>query len=89
MSCPVYERATSLREANIGDELVGLDIAAGNCFGFNAVATTVWKHLESPKTFDELKVALLDAYVVDDRQCTLELSELLESMLNLGLVQRL
>jgi hypothetical protein len=35
---PVYRRALTLMEADIGDELVALDATAGNCFGFNQVA---------------------------------------------------
>ena len=43
MSDPVYKRRTELMEAELGDELVGLDPAAGECFGFNSVATSVWR----------------------------------------------
>ena len=41
MSDTRYQRATELLEAELGDELVALDQAQGQCFGFNGVATSV------------------------------------------------
>ena len=50
-----YVRAVDLLEADIGNELVALEPEAGNCFGFNEVATVVWRKLAEPKSFDELR----------------------------------
>jgi hypothetical protein len=86
MSSPVYKRALDLMEADLGDELVALDPNAGECFGFNSVATSVWRLLEEPKSFEELRDALLDEYEVEPEQCTRELKELLEGLSAKGLV---
>ena len=67
-------------EADIGDELVALDPKAGNCFGFNDVAAWVWRRLEQPATFDQLRDELLGDYEVSEEQCTAELKELLDAM---------
>jgi hypothetical protein len=83
----VYRRALTLMEADIGDELVALDAAAGNCFGFNQVATTVWRSLDRPKTFDQLRDQLLGEYEVSSEQCSSELQELLDDMTASGLVE--
>ena len=83
---PVYKRAKDLMEADLGDELVALDPDAGKCFGFNSVATSVWRQLEQPKSFAELRDALLAEYEVDSEQCTLELRELLGDLSARGLV---
>ena len=48
----IYERATSLMEAELGDELVGLQPDAGVCYGFNSVAKRVWQLLEQPQSFE-------------------------------------
>jgi hypothetical protein len=82
----VYKRAISLMEAELGDELVALDPNAGECFGFNSVATSVWRKLEEPKTFEQLRDALIDEYEVDSEQCTRELRELLDDLSAKGLV---
>jgi len=73
-------------EADLGDELVALDPNAGDCFGFNSVATSVWRQLEEPRTFEELRDALLDEYEIDQQQCAQELKESLENMSERGLI---
>ena len=83
---PTYRRSATLLEAELGDELVALDAEAGTCFGFNAVATDVWRQLESPRSFDELMRALAESYDVGEDQCRSELRELLDSMAEKGLV---
>lgn len=87
MNEPRYERSTQLLEANLGDELVALDAEGGNCFGFNSVATAVWRQLVSPKTFAELNEGLLAEYEVGAEQCREELQELLDSLVAKGLVR--
>ena len=87
MSQQSYRRATDLMEANLGDELVALDPKGGECFGFNSVATSVWRELKQPKSFDELREMLLGEYDVDPEQCTRELRELLDDLFAKGLVK--
>ena len=87
MSEPVYERATQLLEADLGNELMALDAEGGNCFGFNAVATDVWRQLASPKSFGEIHGTLLAEYEVDAEQCRAELRELLDDLVEKGLVR--
>ena len=83
----VYERAKKLMEADLGDELVALDPQGGECFGFNGVASTVWRLLERPSSFSALKQSLLLEYDVDPGQCEAELNELLGNLLERGLVR--
>lgn len=85
----VYGRSITLLEAELGDELMALDPEGGHCFGFNSVASDVWHHLEIPKSFDELKQALLADYDVDSEQCGKELRELLDDLLEKGLVREI
>ncbi len=87
MSEPVYERASELLEAELGDELVALDREGGNCFGFNSVATRVWQLLLSPKTVKQLRAVLVAEYEVGVDQCTEELQRLLDSLIEQGLVR--
>ena len=75
-------------EADIGNELVALDPEAGNCFGFNEVATSVWRSLEQPKTFDQLRDELLREYDVGSEQCSRELQMLLKDLISRRLVEK-
>ena len=87
LSDPKYVRQANLLEAELGDELVALDATAGHCFGFNSVATSVWRRLEQPTTFAALHADLLEEYDVDAEQCRAELRALLDDMAEQGLVR--
>ena len=87
MTDTIYERATELLEAELGDELVALEPEQGSCFGFNNVAATVWRLLEQPKSFEELRDALLADYAVNVDQCTGELKQLLDDLIAKGLAR--
>ena len=82
----VYKRAKDLMEAELGDELVALDPDGGDCFGFNTVATSVWRQLQQPRTLEELRDSLLQEYEVDKQRCAIELQELLDDMSARGLI---
>jgi hypothetical protein len=88
MSQEKYERAVELLEAEINDELVALEPDKGACFGFNSVAKDVWRKLDQPRTFDELRSQLLSDYDVSEDQCTRELEELLGEMSRAKLIKR-
>ena len=83
----IYHRARPLMEAELGDELVTLDVDGGHCYGFNAVATSVWRLLAEPRSEAALRRALLDEYDVGADQCTRELHELLADLVARGLVR--
>lgn len=82
-----YKRAVELLEADIHDELVALEPTMGSCFGFNSVAKDVWRKLETPQTFDELKRALLQEYEVSEQECAADLRELLDHMAQAKLIE--
>lgn len=82
-----YERAQDLLEAELGEELVALDPAGGQCFGFNGVATSVWRLLEQPRSRLDLEQALLSQYEVEPDRCNAELQLLLDDLVAKGLVQ--
>ena len=82
----MYRRATELMEAELGDELVALDAERGECFGFNDIATVIWRNLERPKSFAQLRDVLLAEYDVAPGQCEAELRELLDDLLAKGLL---
>ena len=88
MTSAIYRRSAELLEADLGNELIALDPERGRCFGFNEVATSVWKSLAEPKTFAELRDILSAEYEVDADQCRRELDELLNTLLAKGLLKK-
>lgn len=83
-----YQRATELLEADLGDELVALDQAQGQCFGFNGVATSVWRLLASPRSAGEIEKSLMAEYDVEQARCRAELGDLLDDLVAKGLVRK-
>ena len=87
MDDAIYERAMDLLEADLQGEMVALDPNGGQCFGFNEVATSVWRLLESPRSLAELTVALGEEYEIDEQRCRAELAELLDDLCGRGLIR--
>lgn len=87
MTNQIYRRSVQLLEAEIDDELVALEPSQGACFGFNPVAKEVWRKLEQPRSFEELRTELLAEYEVGEQQCTDELRALLQQMTAAKLIE--
>ena len=83
-----YLRSVELMEAEVGDEIVALDAARGTCFGFNGVASSVWRALAKPQTFEMLRDGLLTDYDVDRDRCEFELTGLLADLETKGLIRQ-
>jgi hypothetical protein len=86
MEGTIYQRRGDILEADIGDELVALNVDDGMCFGFNSVATDVWKMLEQPQSASQLRARLAEQYEVDPERCAAELNSLLDQFVDMGLV---
>jgi len=86
MALTRYVRAKELLEAELGDELVALDVEGGQCFGLNQVAADIWRLLDQPKDFEALHQSLMDAYEVDADECAADLRSCLAEMESDGLI---
>jgi hypothetical protein len=84
----MYQRSVELLEADLNDELVALEPERGACFGFNNVAKDVWRKLDRPRSFEELRSELLAEYDVSDDECTRDLRELLDQMRDAKLIEQ-
>ena len=83
-----FERAVALMEAELGDELVALHPARGQCFGFNPVAATMWQLLKQPRSATEIEAELAKIYEVEEAQCHDEVADLLIDLQARGLIRR-
>ena len=83
----IVSRREALLEAGIDDELVGLHVEKGTCYGFNRTATRIWSLIETPRSVSELVDALTAEYDVDRETCTQQLAEMLAELERDGLVE--
>ena len=86
---PLYARAAPLLEAEVEEEIVALDREQGEVFGFNRVASDVWRLLEQPRTFADLCSELQNLYDVAPDRCAEDTRDLLDELTQLKLVRRI
>ena len=79
-------RCAGLIEADVDGEMVALNIEQGNFCGFNATATQVWRLIEQPRTLDAICDALMREHIVDRETCMRDVSALLDTLRQEGLV---
>ena len=89
MQDQLYSRAAPLLEAEVDQEIVALDREQGEVFGFNLVASDVWRLLEQPRTIGELCAELEQRYTVAADECAADVAELLEQLIEMKLVKRI
>jgi hypothetical protein len=73
--------------AAIGDEIVMLSPARGTYFGLNAVGSTIWELLATPRTVSSLCRELTYRFDVDERTCMVEVTAFLGDLERAGLVE--
>ena len=83
-----YIRAKSLLEAELEDEIVGLDVDQGHCFGFNSVAADIWRLLDEPRDLETLQQLIMNLYDVDPDECAAELKSCIADLESKGLVRK-
>lgn len=80
-------RAAEKISTELDGETVILDIASGIYSGLDPVGTTIWNILETPVRFGDVVAEIVGAYDVSEEQCSDDLIEFLNSMLENGLVE--
>ncbi len=59
----------------IDEELVLFDSEAGKYYGFNEMATEIWKRLDTPKTIETICRELLEEFGVEPDECRRDVPE--------------
>lgn len=71
---------------DLAGEAVILNLKSGKYFGLNEVGARIWELLKEHRTPDTIRDTLLDEYDVDPQQCEQDLLELLQQLLEQGLI---
>ena len=82
-----YERSSQALFADVGDDVVALHVANGNCYGMEAAAAAVWGLLEQPTNLERLCDTLVQRYAVSPDTCRVEVERLLDQLEREGLVE--
>lgn len=80
--------ATSAQvSSGLGEEIIILECEKGVYFGLNGVGKAVWKQIQSPCQFEEIRDAIMSEYEVSADRCEQDLVNLLQELHQQGLVE--
>lgn len=83
-----FIRNEGVISAALDDELVLLSIEADRYFGSGSVGMRIWDFFDSPRTFEDLVVCLLNEFDVEESVCRTDaaafVADLLERQLLVG-----
>lgn len=72
---------------NVKDEMVLLGLEDGIYYGLNPVGAFIWEQIEEPKTFNEVRDAILQDYDVERKVCEADLRDILQTLHVKGLIE--
>lgn len=72
---------------DLEEEVVILGLKDGVYYGLNPVGSFIWKLIQKPISVKEIKEAILKEYEVDEKTCDNDLQELLDDLLDKGLIE--
>ena len=81
--CAVKDQVT----ADVSGEAVILHLEKGMYYGLDPVGATVWSLIQTPKTFAEIRDAIVDEFDVEADRCERDLNDLLKDLQTNGLVE--
>ncbi len=84
-STPI-RRKPNLLDAEVDGEIVALDVEAGDCYGFNSVASAVWNCLEDVTSIDAICAHLCGEFDVPEKVCRSEVVGLIKRLNDDGLI---
>lgn len=71
----------------VDGETVIMNTNSGSYYGFNSIATDIWKHLKDPITFEAMIDLLLKEYDVKRDVCVSDTEPLIKKMVQLNIVK--
>ncbi|MGB9937087.1 MAG: PqqD family protein [Methanobacterium sp.] len=72
---------------DVEDEVVILSMKDGVYYGLNPVGAFIWEQIQKPKNFGEVRDAVLEEFDVGKEECESDLMELLDELLEKGLIE--
>lgn len=82
----VVVRNREILESEVDGDVIALDIPQGECYGFNAVASSVWRLLQQETSAARICGALASEFEVGREECEAEVLRLLNELLAAGLI---
>ena len=81
-----YQRTPSVLFAELGSDVVALEVNLGYCFGMQDGAAAIWNLLGDPIGIDEIVEQLTMTHEVDPATCRLDVERIIGQLEQEGLV---
>jgi len=65
----VKQKSNDLLASDLNEEIIFMNLESGDYIGLNAVGSTIWKLIESPRSVEEIVQNLLTNYEVEENLC--------------------
>ena len=79
--------AMRLVGAEVGEDVLLLNLESGMYFELESVSARIWRLLETPTTVRRIEEVLLEEYDIDPERCHAEVARLLSELEDEGLVE--
>jgi hypothetical protein len=83
-----YRVAEHIHARRFDDEVVVLDLGAGEYYSLDAVGSAIWEQLKDGQTADAIVGRLLAAYEVDEPTARADVMRIIRELLAAGLVEQ-
>jgi hypothetical protein len=83
----IFVRSSKPVETTVGSEVVLMTLDSGECLGLGETGSDVWRLLEQPTRLEPVVAALRAAYAAPPGAIEQDVAELLEQMVERGLVE--
>ena len=82
----IYRNPTAI-SSDLDGESVILDMESGKYHSLDTTGTRVWELLEGKISFNDIVLKLMSEYSVEGQQCTTDVKEFINQLIDLGLVE--
>jgi len=72
---------------DLNGEAAILNIESGIYYGLNPIGAKIWNSLKTPSNLTDLVEMILDEYDVEEERCKTDIFELINDLVNNGLVK--
>lgn len=87
MTDALYKLSGKALFTSLGDDIVALNVADGQCYGMEKVTADVWRLLAEPIGIDRICDRLIELYEVEPALCRSDVEQLIAQFQREGLVE--
>lgn len=88
MNGQLYKHSDKALFANVGDDVVALNIEGGQCYGMDKIAGAVWGLLAEPTDVGKICDRLVEVYDVTPDACRADVEKLIRQFESEGLLDQ-